>query len=345
MNLERFAPAADPESVRACHQVYLAGVSADDPHVPPTSLRVFAGWMALGWTEDPSEAWLARDHAGEVCGWYLLTLPQRENRHLAAINPMVHASGRRAGCGTALVGHAAARAGQLGRTVLSGDAREGSPGSAFARAIGARPGITEVRRVLLVEAWPARRLARLRAQAESAARGYSLLCWQGPTAEDQLAAVAAVNSATADMPRDAGHDAQHWDIERVRQCERRVTAQGLRYYQVAAQAQATGELAGLTQLGVDPAEPAWGFQELTAVARPHRGHRLGLLLKVAMLELLAEHEPQLTRIITGNADGNKHMIAINAELGFGVLDRWLSWEIAVAAALAHRQHHKPGQDG
>ncbi len=74
------------------------------------------------------------------------------------------------------------------------------------------------------------------------------------------------------------------------------------------------------------------------VARPHRGHRLGLLVKVAMLELLAEREPQLTRIITGNADENRHMIAINAELGFAVLDRWPSWQAEVAQALAHAGH-------
>ena len=113
-----------------------------------------------------------------------------------------------------------------------------------------------------------------------------------------------------------------------------MAAQGLRYYTVAARSLATGELAALSQLGVEPPEPTWGHQELTAVSRPHRGHRLGLLVKVAMLELLAEREPQLTRIITGDADGNRHMIAINDELGFAVLDRWPSWEIEVAQALA-----------
>ena len=76
--------------------------------------------------------------------------------------------------------------------------------------------------------------------------------------------------------------------------------------------------------------PEWGFQELTAVARPHRGHRLGLLLKLAMLDLLAAREPQLTRVITLNTAGNDHMIAINDQLGFGVLDRWPAWELDVA---------------
>jgi hypothetical protein len=70
------------------------------------------------------------------------------------------------------------------------------------------------------------------------------------------------------------------------------------------------------------------------VARAHRGHRLGLLVKVAMLELLAGREPGLERIITGNADVNEHMIAINTELGYRILDHWLSWELAVADVLA-----------
>jgi RimJ/RimL family protein N-acetyltransferase len=147
--------------------------------------------------------------------------------------------------------------------------------------------------------------------------------------------VAAINNwAEADMPRDPEHEPQLWDAERVRMDERRKEVQGLRSFTVAAQSQATGELAGLTQLAVDPAEPAWGFQELTAMSRPHRGHRLGLLAKVAMLELLAEHEPQLTKIFTGNADANEHMIAINNDLGFHVLDEWSCFEVGVAQVLA-----------
>ncbi|MGO9219733.1 MAG: GNAT family N-acetyltransferase, partial [Streptosporangiaceae bacterium] len=125
---------------------------------------------------------------------------------------------------------------------------------------------------------------------------------------------------------------------RVRMDERRVAAMGLRAHVVAAHAQAPGGLAvqapgglaALTQLTVDPAMPEWGFQELTAVARPHRGHRLGLLLKLAMLDLLAGSEPQLTQIITRNAAGNDHMIAINDQLGFEMLGQWLSWELDVA---------------
>jgi hypothetical protein len=192
-----------------------------------------------------------------------------------------------------------------------------------------------VSRVLPLTGLPAGQLAALRAQAEPHAHGYTLLSWDGPAPADLLSGLAGINaSAFADMPRNAGEEAQRWDENRVRLDERRIAAQGLRWYTVAARSLASGELAAFTQLAVDPADPSWGFQELTAVARPHRGHRLGLLVKAAMLDRLAAREPQISRILTGNADDNKHMIAINAELGFGVLGNWLSWEIEVAQAVA-----------
>jgi hypothetical protein len=59
------------------------------------------------------------------------------------------------------------------------------------------------------------------------------------------------------------------------------------------------------------------------------------LLKLAMLDLLAEAEPGVNRITTGNADGNDHMAAINVELGFRVLSYWSTWDVDVARVLDH----------
>ncbi|HZC62004.1 MAG TPA: GNAT family N-acetyltransferase [Streptosporangiaceae bacterium] len=330
MKVERFDPGTDGASVRACHNIYLSGLPDDDPLGPPMTPRVFAGWLALGWTEDPLETWLARDDSGEPCGWYVLSLPQRENRQLAGLSLAVHAGRRRAGRGMALLRHAAGRARQAGRTVLEMDALEGSPGAAFAGTLKARPSLTAVQRVLALADLPAGRRAALRGEAEPAALGYTLLTWQGPAPGDMVDEVAVLNGAMADAPRAPGEEAQTWDAARVRLDERRVAAMGLRAHVVAARAPGPGDLAGLTQVCVDPALPDWGFQELTAVAGAHRGHRLGLLLKLAMLDLLAAREPQVARILTGNADGNQHMIAINERLGFRVLGRWPSWELDVA---------------
>lgn len=324
--------------MRACYEIYLSGHFADDPEGPVQSFRSFAGWLEFGWTEDPAETWLARDGAGKPWAWYRLSLPQRENQHLAELTLRVHTACRRVGVGTALLRHAAERARLAGRTELAGSARAGSPGDAFARSLQARVGISDVHRVLDLAAIPPGHLAALRAKAEAAARGYGLLSWAGPAPDDVIEGIVTINnSGEADMPRDPGYQAQVWDAERVRLDERRQAAQGMRGYTVAARSLDSGDPVALTQLAVDAAEPSWGFQELTAVTRPHRGHRLGLLVKVAMLELLAEREPLLTRIITGNTDANEHMIAINDDLGFRVLNEWPGFDVGVGQVLDSMQ--------
>jgi GNAT superfamily N-acetyltransferase len=329
MRTKRVDPAGDTAAVRACHDIHLAAYRADGIRRPPMSPRTFQAWLRYGWTEDPSEAWLARDD-GEACGWYLLGLPERENRHLADVNLVVAPSRRRAGLGTALLGHAADRARQAGRTLLTGHTEESSAGTAFARALGARHRLTGTFSVLRLGSIPPGHLADLRRRGAAAAVGYSLVSWEGATAEHRLVDVAALLGVEADAPRAAGEDPPGWDAARVRAADQRLADQGWRFYSLAARAERGGALVAITQLGVDPLDPSWGFQSLTAVAGPHRGHRLGRLVKVAMLELLAAHEPQLTQIETLTSAGNEHMTAINAELGFEVLERQLSWELETA---------------
>jgi RimJ/RimL family protein N-acetyltransferase len=75
-------------------------------------------------------------------------------------------------------------------------------------------------------------------------------------------------------------------------------------------------MAALTQVYVEPESPGWAHQGNTSVTKPHRGHRLGLLSKAAMLEWLADAEPALERITTDNAAANSFMIAVNEALGY-----------------------------
>jgi GNAT superfamily N-acetyltransferase len=332
MRIEQFDPVADTGKVQAYRELYAAAKPVDDPDgPPPMSPRVFAGWFAMGWVACPRQTWAVTGDDGTQQGGYLLELPDRDNRHQGWLHLVVAPARRREGIGATLLRHAAGRARDCGRSVLIGEARETSAGEAFAVSAGATHGLTEVRRMLDLAAIPADQLSRLRSQAELAAGGYVLLSWDGPVPEKYLEQVAAINGAMADAPHDADHESLQWDAQRIRDMDRRVELQGLRHYSMAAQSAATGELAGLTDVSVDPEHPTWGYQELTAVTRPHRGHRLGLLTKVAMLELLAEREPQLERVVTGNADSNKHMIAINEALGYQVLDRWSSLQLSCAA--------------
>jgi len=330
MRIEEYDPATDAAKVTAWYRLYAETEPVDAPGGPVRSQHAFCAAMRLGWAGIARETVLAAGNDGGWDGGYVLALPETENRHLAWLTLLVAPGRRRAGLGTALLRDAAARAAARGRVALTGETRTGLAGSAFAAATGARPGLVEVRRVLELAGLPAAKLASLRAQAEAAAEGYSLVCWQGPTPEEYLEQTVAVANAMADAPRNPGEEPETEDAGRVRHYERSAAEQGLHVYSVAARSGRSGELTALTVLTVDPRNQSWGSQQLTAVSRAHRGHRLGMLIKSAMLEWLASAEPALRRIWTGNAGTNRHMIAINEELGFRVLDEWQSWELDVA---------------
>jgi GNAT superfamily N-acetyltransferase len=332
VRIERFDPAADEARLRDCYELAISGREVDDPNAPAATYRRFRGWWTDGFAGNPQQIWLATSASGALLGSYLLQLPERDNRANGFVALVVAPSCRRQGVGTALIAHAAGQAAAAGRTVLMSDARIGAPGHAFAESAGARPGIREVRRVLDVGPDLHARLAGLRAEAGQHSAGYTLRRWAGITPDELVEPVCALNAAMADAPHGDSFEPMVWDADRVRAEDKRVVAEGTRMYSVAALQDATGAGAALTQVFIDPDGAGWGFQGLTAVAREHRGHRLGLLIKVAMLEQLAEAEPQLSHIMTVNADVNEHMIAVNEKLGHRVSDYFQTFELDVAAA-------------
>ncbi|HMD22556.1 MAG TPA: GNAT family N-acetyltransferase, partial [Streptosporangiaceae bacterium] len=336
MQIKRVDP-ADADTIRACFEVFLAAQQADEPDGPWMTERPFRGWLTVGWGGDPREIWAAEGQDELVAGWYRLELPDLENLDQAELTLVVHPAQRRHGIGRALLTHAAARAAEHGRSVLSGPTRLGGDGEAFARATGARQGLVDVQRVTDVRATGDDQLARLRATAEQKASEYSLVSWTGLVPEEFIEQAAGLFAALNDAPHDPGTAPAVWDARRVRERVNDLRpAYGLRIYSVAARHDATGELAGLTEVAVDPADPGWGHQMLTGVIRAHRGHRLGLLVKVAMAEWLKAAEPQLERIETWNAQSNQYMIAVNEALGYTILGRpggWWKLEVAGTAGL------------
>jgi RimJ/RimL family protein N-acetyltransferase len=329
MRIERFDPVADPGLADACYRLYRDSRPADDPHGPAMSERVFSVWFAEGWSGERMQWLVARD-ADRVGGYCSIELPRQNNRHLANLSLSVAVGQRRRGLGTELLRRAAGLARDDGRTVLAGIARVGTDGDAFAAARGARSGLVEVMRVLDLDAIPPGHLAGLRAEAEAASAGYSVLSWGSVTPEEHIEQAAKVSAVIADAPRSPAEQASSFDPERIRNDERRSLGRGVRRHTVVARCDRTGELAGLTRMSVDAGSPTWGLQRITVVAGPHRGHRLGLLIKLAMLDRLARDEPAVRRISTDNADTNAHMTAINDLLGYRPVDEWRFWELDVA---------------
>jgi GNAT superfamily N-acetyltransferase len=326
---------ADVLAAKACNRVVQAVMAADDPLGPPMSERTNRTYLKS--PGEPAQAWFVPgDTPGSARGFYLLQLPDRDNRHRGRLYLEVHPEQRRRRIGVALLRHAARQAAEDGRSVLTSHANLGSAGEAFAKRMGAKPGLMDARRVLVLGRQPAGRVGALRESAARPAAGYSLVPWTGRTPDRYLAGLAAVFNAMSDAPRDPGHEPQVWDAQRVRERVNGLRAHyGLRTYAVVARHDASGELAALTEVAVDPADPGWGHQMLTGVTREHRGHRLGLLVKIAMAEWLTAAEPTLERINTWNAESNRYMIAVNEALGYTIAGRpsgW--WKLDVAAALS-----------
>jgi GNAT superfamily N-acetyltransferase len=327
---EQFDPLTDTAPLRSCLEIIEAGRRADDPAQPPHSAAELRSAWGYGFEgRDPRQAFLARDADGPA-GCYLLELPDRENVTLGTAVLAVPPLRRRRGIGTAVLAHCAAQARAAGRTTLQASAAPGSPGEAFARAAGAAGGLTDVRRVLRTAGLTPERLAGLRAEAEAHAAGYSLLTWTGPAPEEHIDQVAGLYGALGDAPREAGMAAPHMDAGRVRAIELTTADPVFGLYSVAARHDASGDLAALSQVITNAEVPAHALQALTAVSRPHRGHRLGLLVKVAMHEWLASAEPGVRDVFTWNAQANGHMIGINERLGYEVSGYYRAWELSIA---------------
>ena len=298
---------------------------------PGMSFRHFQVMIERGWSEERSEAWVAR-LSGEIVGGYALHYPQSDNTHLALIRMLaVHPDHRRNGVGRSLMAHAIDRARAERRRVIVAEAAADQPGAPFAKALGFSPAATEARRVLDLRTADWSGFELMRGDAVRHARDYSLERWAGPVGEEQLGDMAALMIGMNDEPLgDLDIEDQRWDPARVRAHDRVMAAAGLRAYTMVARHAATGEPAGFTRIAVDAHEPeGWARQHDTGVLRPHRGRRLGLILKLANLAWFHACEPTVERVVTWNSTSNSHMLAINEKMGFQVLDVWNEWQLHI----------------
>lgn len=157
------------------------------------------------------------------------------------------------------------------------------------------------------------------------AADYRVVGWVDRTPEELVDGYAAARARMAlDVP--AGTltiDPEHWDAARVRAHEER-GLEGGRSLLVQAAVAPDGTVAGYTELELPPGKPL-AYQSDTLVVAAHRGHGLGMRLKLANLVRLGELAPERTEVYTWNADENEHMLAINLALGFrltGISTEW-----------------------
>jgi GNAT superfamily N-acetyltransferase len=132
--------------------------------------------------------------------------------------------------------------------------------------------------------------------------------------------------STDEPPGDAEREEEVWDARRLAEEEELLRARGLWRLAAVAQHVTTGRLVAFSELLLAPDAPAEAWQMATLVHPQHRGHRLGLAVKLANLEALAAAAPLVRRIVTGNASVNGPMIAVNDLMGFEVVGAGHFWQ-------------------
>lgn len=278
------------------------------------------------------EAFAAYD-GDVVVGGGDLELPLRENTNLAMFELAVPPAHRGRGIGTAMYAYVQERARSDGRSSLLTDVSlpDGVepadwPGIGFLSRRGFTLRNTEIRRQLRLPIPPAH-LDALAAKAAERASAYQLVSWSGRCPDEyaeqyaQLKGLLMKEAPTGDLD----YEQEVWDVDRLRETEAYAVAQGRTLHTTIALA-ADGVIAGHTQLAVPRHDLGRAFQWDTLVLTKHRGHRLGLALKVANTRVLSEQHPEVGRIDTWNAVQNGPMVAVNVELGFQVVEESQEWQ-------------------
>ena len=313
----------DDDAVAAAAEVITASEAADAPWRWPTSAERLRGVLLHGFDLETPTPFVGYD--GErLVAFGALHLTEWDNRDLAWTEVHVHPSYRGEGRGSAMRRHLEKAGTEAGRSAFGTDAWDGSAGVLFAERHGYERRASEILRRQHLAELDLEALAVLHREASTAARDYELL--RVPAVPEELLEpfaelAASINDAPLD---DLDIEDEVYNPERVRNYEESAHRREMTLYRVLARHRDSGELAAHTALVVDRHRPQIAYQHDTAVARPHRGHRLGLLVKAELLRWLKEAEPQLRTVDTWNAESNDHMIAVNEALGY----RWTARELA-----------------
>lgn len=148
--------------------------------------------------------------------------------------------------------------------------------------------------------------------------GFRLHYWINRTPPQWLEQMAVLNTRMSTDAPSAGLDEPEdpHTVERILEQEAAIADGPRSYLYAAVEHVPSGTLAGFTTLSV-PAETDRSINQYsTLVLREFRGHRLGMLLKLANLDHLQRERPGHPSIITFNAEENRFMLDVNEAVGF-----------------------------
>jgi GNAT superfamily N-acetyltransferase len=304
-----------------------AVLAADLPDDPPWQDVQVREYLAETVPGERRISWVAEDDR----------LPEGESEIFAHISMLllgdisvleiqVRPALRRRGLGRQLVAMAARRAYLEGFSTIGVEAIGGTPALGFYEALGFEREYVETRSVLALSGvdWNA-----LHEMADGIAPGYRVEYHPGGPPEALLEAYAEAKLEAED-DEDLDLAPRSSDPQRLRDSLDTLHKRGLKPYIVLAIHEATGVVAGLTEVVVPAQHPERADQYDTIVVRDHRGYGIDRAIKARMLFELRAAEPGLREVQTWNAHNNESMLKVNAELGYLPDRDWFEYGADVA---------------
>lgn len=312
VDIASFCPSdASDDDLSDFHRVLMATYAADLPRLRCPPYASFAEQLRMPTAPaGPRRFWVARVR-GRIIATATAYFPERENRNLAIATVRVPPERRRQGVGTALLRAVLAEVRAQGRDTMTGQMRADGDGERWALSLGFRRVQQFVLQSLAVtDVDPGR-------WETPAPPGFRAEAWIAAAPQSLVDGFARARTAISDAPTgESTRKVPDWTVQRVRDREDEVRGRGCELRTVVAVHEASGAVAGLTELEVQPSRPDHAFQLDTAVLAQFRGHGLGRFVKATMMRGLLADRPHIERVSTQTDASNTYMIRVNHQLGY-----------------------------
>jgi GNAT superfamily N-acetyltransferase len=321
--------AATPAEIRALLATLNAVLATDVPEDPPWQDVMVREYLAATMPGERRISWIAEEDPGVDGGGRLMAhVSVLLLGDIGVLEVLVHPEARRRGLGRKLIALAARRVYLEGFSSIGVEVIGGTSATAFFESLGFEREYVETRSVLTLSTvdWLA-----LGEMAQGIASGYRIEFHPGGPPESLIEAYAQAKLEQQDAEEpDLDLRPSSSDPQRLRDSLVCLHARGLKPYIVVAIHEATGAVAGLTEVVVPAQHPTRADQYDTIVVRDHRGYGVDRAIKARMLFELRSAEPGLREVQTWNAQHNESMLKVNAELGFQPDRDWYEYGADVA---------------
>jgi len=301
--------------------------AVDAPAAVPFQADSLRLELLHGWSDRPVDV-LGLSRAGEqVAGWGSARFSYWDNPTTAELTLDVHPAHQRRGVGTELLELLRRSSAASGRDRFDAYGWAGAASEQFLRGRGFRVAQRGILRRIDPATVDWSDIDRQLTDATKMSEAYELVPLVGRTPSDMVDDLVDVWAAINDAPLDDFRaDPDEYSAARLHAFDSAMATRGQEVYRFLARQRDDGAWAGHTVVCVDRHRPGVAFQEDTTVVTSHRGHRLGIRLKTAMLKWLREAERGLKTIDTWNAVSNRHMIAVNDAIGCRVVHHGIVWQ-------------------